>query len=486
MAFSLENFPYSDFHSLNLDWILKTLKKHGVTIEDIKKTIEAANIPEVVRAALLNMVEDGTLAQIINEELLGEINNKVDENTNSIQDLETNIGNMTVAFLSKPDNATEDPDRGYSLCVVLHNDKVCITYDLGNDAGADRLLSYLRTNGISKVDAAIISHYHPDHATSERVAAVLNSGIPVTRWYLPHHGIDWNAYTGTGYAAVENNIKSLITGAGGAWTEPDYEGYPVTMDGVELKFYNVSQSLYADYYDYMLDEDMDTTTQTNYNNFSMVCNVKCGGAMCSLTGDIEAPAQENMAINIRGADIMCIPHHGLNLYESETFWRSVTAKISVAAAYGVARFRRLTNVASPLAYHCGNVGAALSTVNGQTVICNMGSAGVFTVPANAGTTIPNCTYGQKIRSGTDFNSLDRVGFYGYVQNAAAANTMSNMPFPSGGRLWVIPGNQNSQPTGSLVQIYLATFSWAHPTVAIRMMDDGEWKPWQQVLATSIT
>ena len=70
MAF--ENFPYSDFHALNLDWILKKLKEHGVTIEDIKKNIEAANIPEVVRAALLDMVEDGTLAQIVNEELLGE------------------------------------------------------------------------------------------------------------------------------------------------------------------------------------------------------------------------------------------------------------------------------------------------------------------------------------------------------------------------------------------------------------------------------
>lgn len=484
MAF--ENFPYTDFHALNLDWILKKLKEHGVTIEDIKKTIEAANIPEVVRAALLDMVEDGTLAQIINEELLGEINNKVDENTNSIQDLETNIGNMTVAFLAKPDNATEDPDRGYSLCVVLHNDKVCITYDLGNDSGAERLLSYLSTNGISKVDAAIISHYHNDHATSERVAAVLNSGIPVTRWYLPHHGIDWNAYTGTGYAAVENNIKSLITGAGGAWTEPDYEGYPLTMDGVELKFYNVSPSLYADYYGYQWDEDMEPIDHSNYNNFSMVCTVESGGCMCALTGDIEAPAQEHMAPVVRGADIMLIPHHGLNLYESETFWRSVTAKISVASAYGVARFRRLTNVASPLAYHCGNVGAALSTVNGQTVICNMGSSGVFTVPANAGTTIPNCTYGQKIRRGTDFNSLNRVGFYGFVQNADEAASMSNMPFASGGRLWVIPGNQNSQPNGSLVQIYMASFSWAHPDVAIRMMDDGEWKPWKHVAATSIT
>lgn len=491
-------------------------------VEYVNHYLDSQNFQELVNNKLDEMARDGTLANLINVTIFGELNDKVDKNTLDIENLEDRVEtaegnintingdivnikndirdiidqlgdlgkNLKVAFLSAPDLSTEDPERGYSLCVVLHNENICITYDLGNDATAATLINYLNANNIHKIDAAIISHYHSDHASLARVNALLGSGIEIVKWYLPHANINWNRYIGTNYATLETSIKNAITNAGGEYVAPTSEGYLVDLRVAQIHFYNLSANYYDDYYSYMLDEDMDETTHTNYNNFSMVVSVDCGGSRCVLTGDIEKPAEANMAKNIVGADIMLIPHHALNLSEDATFVDSITAKISVAAAYGVARFRRLTIATTPVAYHAGLVGTALSTVNGKPVICNMGTDGVFAYPDNVGTTITNAGLGDIIPPNSDLDDYVQVGRQFYVQNADAGATIANMPFTtshSAGRLYVIPTNQNTNPeTGSMVQIYIAYFSYAHPEIAMRYMYEGVWRPWQSILFNPIT
>lgn len=471
-------------------------------VEYVNHYLDSQNFQELVNNKLDEMAQDGTLSNLINVTIFGELNDKVDKNTRDIDSLEDRVKtleddvgdiveqlgdmgkDMTVAFLSAPDLSTEDPDRGYSLCVVLHNENICITYDLGNDTNANTLINYLNANNIHKIDAAIISHYHSDHASLSRVNALLGSGIEIVKWYLPHGNINWNRYIGTNYATLETSIKNAITNAGGEYVAPTSEGYLVDLGDAQLHFYNLSATYYDDYYSYMLDEDMNETTHTNYNNFSMIVSVDCGGSRCVLTGDIEKPAEANMAKNIVGADIMLIPHHALNLSEDATFVDSITAKISVAAAYGVARFRRLTIVTTPVAYHAGLVGTALSTVNGKPVICNMGTNGVFAYSDAVGTTIPNAALGDIIPPNSDLDDYVQVGKQFYIQNGNVAATIANIPFTtshSAGRLYVIPTNQNTNAeTGSMVQVYIAYFSYAHPEIAIRYMYDGIWRPWQSI------
>lgn len=484
-------------------------------VEYVNHYLDSQNFQELVNNKLDEMAQDGTLSNLINVTIFGELNDKVDKNTRDIDSLKDRVEtlegdvntingdirdiveqlgdigkDMTVAFLSAPDLSTEDPDRGYSLCVVLHNENICITYDLGNDTNANTLVNYLNANNIHKIDAAIISHYHSDHASLSRVNALLGSGIEIVKWYLPHGNINWNRYIGTNYATLETSIKNAITNAGGEYVAPTSEGYLVDLGDAQLHFYNLSATYYDDYYSYMLDEDMNETTHTNYNNFSMVVSVDCGGSRCVLTGDIEKPAEANMAKNIVGADIMLIPHHALNLSEDATFIDSITAKISVAAAYGVARFRRLTIVTTPVAYHAGLVGTALSTVNGKPVICNMGTNGVFAYSDAVGTTIPNAALGDIIPPNSDLDDYVQVGKQFYIQNADVGATIANLPFTtshSAGRLYVIPTNQNTNSeTGSMVQVYIAYFSYAHPEIAIRYMYDGIWRPWQSITFNPIT
>ena len=183
MAF--EQFPYTNFHDLNLDWLLKTVK-------DTKDILDNTDIPKIVQDELAEMYNNGQLADLINQQILGDIQAQVDANTASIEAANEAIAandasieglkvTATLAMLSAKDNVSGDPERGYSLCMVIYNKDFCIVYDHGND-GANRLLQYLRQKGISKITAFVASHYHSDHCTLAGVTAILNSGIPVEKW----------------------------------------------------------------------------------------------------------------------------------------------------------------------------------------------------------------------------------------------------------------------------------------------------------------
>ena len=485
MAF--EQFPYTNFHDLNLDWLLKTVK-------DTKDILDNTDIPKIVQDELTEMYNNGQLADLVNQQILGEIQAQVDANTASIEAANEAIAaneasieglkvTATLAMLSAPDAVSGDPDRGYSLCMVIYNKDFCIVYDHGND-GANRLLQYLRQKGIRKITAFVASHYHSDHCTLAGVTAILNSGIPVEKWYLPNGAVSWSEFKGTNYQSVQTSIKNAITAAGGVIVEPATEGMMVQVsDAVYLEFYNVAAPTIAGYYDYTLDEDLADTGNTNYNNFSMCARLRVGDKTLTLTGDIEQPAQDNMWPLVQGVDVIQLPHHGLDLRDSHDFIRSMGASVYLTAAYGVARFYRLQYLSNAMLHRAIMSGNSLSTLGGKTIEMVFGYNGCYvTAP---GTPTPNGTFGESIPAGSDLNNYREIGFTGFVQNASVAASVANLPYPSGGRLWVIAANQNSQPNGSLVQIYLPAFSWADPVLDIRMMEDGEWHPWKKFTTTAV-
>lgn len=485
MAF--EQFPYTNFHDLNLDWLLKTVK-------DTKDILDNTDIPQHVRDELTEMYNDGRLEKLVNEQILTDIQAKVDDNAETIGTAkeaiaanEKAIGNLkvtaTLAMLSAKDAVSGDPDRGYSLCMVIYNKDFCVVYDHGNDS-ANRLLEYLRQKGVKKITAFVGSHYHSDHCTLAGVTTILNSGIPVEKWYLPNGAVSWDAFKGTNYQAVQTSIKNAITAAGGVIVEPATEGMLVQVaDAVYLEFYNVAAPTIAGYYNYTLDEDLADTGNTNYNNFSMCARLRVGDKILALTGDIEEPAQDKMWPMVQGVDVIQLPHHGLNLRDSHAFIRSMGASVYLTAAYGVARFYRLQYLSNAMLHRAIMTGNSMSTLDGRTIEMVFGYDGCYvTAP---GTPTPSGTFGESIPAGSDLNNYKEIGFTGYVQNATVASGVANLPSPSGGRLWVIAANQNSQPGGSLVQIYLPAFSYAHPDLTIRMLYDGEWKQWKSYKATDI-
>ena len=57
-----ENFPYSNFQQMNLDWLLRKIKEMGNVVDNITDTINDA-----VNSALKEMAADGTLAELIKQ-----------------------------------------------------------------------------------------------------------------------------------------------------------------------------------------------------------------------------------------------------------------------------------------------------------------------------------------------------------------------------------------------------------------------------------
>ena len=473
-----ENFPYSDLHNLNMDWLLKQVKRNT-------ELLDRTDFRQLMSDALQQAIDDGTMEELIDQQVLTDITDQLNSISGDVTDLsadsimlERRTAAATVAMLGRPAADTDDPARGYSLCMVIYNDDACVVYDTGNDS-AEYLLTYLRNHSVTKIDALIISHYHADHVTVAGVNAILASGIPVSVWYLPHGGIDWSRYTGTSYASVEASIKAAITNAGDVYVQPNYEGYPITLDGgMSLAFYNVDPALYSGYYTYLLDEDLNVTNHTNYNNFSMCCRVSCGGRMLALTGDIEEPAQVNMAPMVRGADITQLPHHGLDLRDSQAFVSSLSGKIFLTAAFGLSRYYRLQYVANTMLHHARDLGTSISTLDGNTVECLMGASGCWINTSLPGRPTPLGTFGDCIPAGADLNDYTEPGFTGYVQNADIAAQVANTPTNTGGgRLWVIASNQNSVPANDMVQIWLPGHAYINPSVFMRTRNAGTWGAW---------
>lgn len=484
-----ENFPYADLHNLNLDWLLKQVKEDHDLLSGI-------DFEDMVEDAVQQAIDDGRLADLINNTLLHGIRNsvllldgKVDGLDTNVKELELKTADGTVTLLGCPAASTLDAARGYSLCMVIRSMQTTIVYDMGND-NAQTLLTYLASKGIGTVHAFIISHYHSDHVQVTGVSNVC-SAINVINWYLPHANINWSSYVGTpSYESVESSVKAAITAGGDTYLEPAAEGQEYNISSkIKVQFYNLDPSYYVDYYSYQRDEDNDPITHTNYNNFSMCARVYIGGRVLALTGDIELPAQEKMAGMIEGADVLQIPHHGLDLIDSEKFRQAMSGKIFLTAAYGVGREARLKTVANLMVQRAGELGASVSNVDGNTVECIMGGSGCYISVTNPGVPTPSGTFGDNIPSGADLDDYDRIGFVGFIKNAAAASGISNTPTgeTGAGRVFVTASNQNSNnTTGAIVQWYVTSFSYGDPHVYVRWKYEGVWEPWQDYEADLAT
>ncbi len=137
-----EHFPYTNFHELNLDWILRTLRKMDGRLDELQKFIQDLKIPEAVKAQLQEWLEDGTLDDIINEGLLQELNDKID----------TAISATGLQMMTTAPNYIGDylalSDRYFPSAALKHGDRAYLfdavkeAYGLANATDQGRVLIY--------------------------------------------------------------------------------------------------------------------------------------------------------------------------------------------------------------------------------------------------------------------------------------------------------------------------------------------------------
>ncbi len=94
MAYKHE-YPYTDAGRYNSDWLLNKMKDLLVQWADLDERFDT-QVEDTVRKQLADWDEDGTLDRIINEEVFGELDGRVTENTNNINSITSQVNTNTV------------------------------------------------------------------------------------------------------------------------------------------------------------------------------------------------------------------------------------------------------------------------------------------------------------------------------------------------------------------------------------------------------
>ena len=203
----------------------------------------------------------------------------------------------TFCFLTHRASAQEDIfritviDVGKGDCILVQTgnaaDPVNVMIDTGYDNTADAVIAYLNENGIEKIHALIISHFHKDHVGG---AAAILERVPVDKVYMPD-------YEGTRkvYEAMMNVLNDPKC------TVP----FDRLSGGIEFHLSGASYHLYPSVIRFDGDND---------NDVSMAAAIEYEGHKALFAGDLEDEGirqfLEKNTIPEKYYDILKLPHHG--------------------------------------------------------------------------------------------------------------------------------------------------------------------------------
>ena len=419
-AYVLNNFPLIEqwFDGLtNYELMCKLagyVKEMSEEVNDIsdevQKLIEwtqSLDLQDEVDNKLDEMALDGTLAEIINQEIFNELNSIVQADTLKLND-ECKIYSMY-----------RGQNTGDSFLIQEAGKNILI--DIGTSGTA--LASWLVAKNITKIDYVILSHYHSDHVGGDNAAGFISlldsESLDFSEcvFYLPHKGIDWTQVTApekAGTMANETAVKGAISAKGLTYIEPDNLQTLILNSISYLKFLNIGSSYYSSYYG--LDHN-------EYNNFSMVVELKHNNRYALFTGDIVDEAESNIVTAINQPDILKAPHHDLEGRSSGTFLKKMTPKVMIFAEWNV-EGDSYSGIATQLTqavknnqcniYDLNNSQDVLIILKNDSIIENA-TRGVYT---NNNTCSLNAT-GIHLALNTDLNDVVVPGTYftdGYVES----------------------------------------------------------------------
>ena len=148
-----EHFPYTNYQDVNIDWVLKTTKRVEEIADDLDKQIS-----DTVDAKLQEMIDDGTMSDIINDQLLSDINDTVDG-------LQNDLGTIMPLDATPTDGSTKGvtSDGVYDAIDAVQNDIDAITP-----------LDAAPTNGSTKgiTSGAVytaLENWHPEKLSNKKL-----------------------------------------------------------------------------------------------------------------------------------------------------------------------------------------------------------------------------------------------------------------------------------------------------------------------------
>ena len=149
----------------------------------------------------------------------------------------------------------------------------------GPDVGRLEVLPALREAGVRRLDLAVLSHPHPDHALG--LASVLQE-IPTGALWVP---------AGAGKGPLIRAVESAAKGAKVVEVERGQPAFTLGEARIEV-----------------LGPPKDRTLLEGVNDRSVVLRVTHGAVSFLLTGDLEAAGEE--ALDVGPVTVLKAPHHG--------------------------------------------------------------------------------------------------------------------------------------------------------------------------------
>ncbi|MFA9378103.1 MAG: DNA internalization-related competence protein ComEC/Rec2 [Lachnotalea sp.] len=198
-------------------------------------------------------------------------------------------------------------DVGQGDGIVIHlEDGTNYMIDGGStdvkSVGKYRILAYLKSMGIKKLDYCILTHPDEDHKSG--LVEIINSDYEISNFIMPETGMEDDAYTELEELAKAAGINIIYFSKGDILTEGK----------LELKCLHP----YKEY------------VPESRNDYSTVLSLKFGELDMLLTGDVEEKGEKEITEEINvDYDILKVAHHGSKNSTSKEFLDKINAEYAI-------------------------------------------------------------------------------------------------------------------------------------------------------------
>lgn len=232
-----------------------------------------------------------------------EVNNKLDELVadGTLQEMVEDIFDykLTYTDIFFPKTVSGNDPEGF--CGVAKTSvNSAILFDLGRTENYTAIKNSLQANGIEKIDAVVISHYHTDHV-GNLASYQADFDMTDTVYYLPYPPSNSSLNKFAEIITNYNNLVALI--GANTLVKPDNND-EVTIGDYTLRFVNCGAVTTA-YWD---------ANTSDYNSYSLVTYLRYGNTTVAFTGDMSIATQGYLFSNkyYEEVDIVTAPHHSHN------------------------------------------------------------------------------------------------------------------------------------------------------------------------------